>query len=215
MFYGYENLNYDYSQISEMVQSGEYTDFKLDRIFTEKEFKRTNDGRIIPQSTEEDAEEALYNLLVPGDTVITSSLMNFSASTDGIIMILNKYLDKGARILAVKEHFDSDQLDRKTLELFTAVSEEAHRLRRASQKRGIEAAIEAGRYGRQVTIENFPKFEEYYLAFQEHRITKTEMAIKLQISRPTLNKLIFRAQQARLAAYAERITKLSKEKEST
>lgn len=215
MIYGYENLNYQFPQISEMIESGAYTDFILDRIFTLRKFKRTDNGRIIPPNREEDAEEIMYNLLTIGDIVITSSLINFSASTDGILKDLKMYLHKGVRIISVMEHFDSDLLDRQTFEMIAVISEEAQRQRRASQKRGIEDAREHGRYGKQVTINDFPKFEEYYLAYQEHQITKTEMSKRLQISRPTLDKLFAQRQQTPLAAYADGLMKPQKEKENT
>lgn len=203
MIYGYENLNYQFPQISEMIKTGEFTECKIDRFFVQQKYKRTDDGRIIPPRREEDEEDVMYNLLEKDDIVITSSLINLSASTDGILKTLKMYLHKGARIISVMEHFDTDLLDRKTFEMIVVVSEEAQRLRRASQKKGIEAAREAGRYGKQMTTEDFPRFEELYLEYQAHNITKSEMAKQLHISRPTLDKLFSQRQQQRLSAYVE------------
>ena len=214
MIYGYENFNSAVPQISELVDSGKYTDYKIDRLFTQEKFKRRDDGRIIPPRREEDEEYIMYNLLKKGDIVITSSLINLSASTDGILKAIKMFLHKGVRIISVLECFDSDLLDRRTFEMIAVVSEKAQRLRHELQKKGIAAAREAGRYGKQVTVSDFPHFEELYLAYQQHALTKTEIAKQLQISRPTLDKLFTQQQlKQKLTTYFKNITDISQSEE--
>ena len=59
------------------------------------------------------------------------------------------------------------------------------------QKEGIEIAKREGKYkGRQVlTIEEY-EFERWYSVYKRREINKSELAERLHISRPTLNKLL-------------------------
>jgi len=189
MTYGYENLNYEFHQVSE-IPGFRKNEGSLDRIFTFKKYKRSDTGKIIPPKLEDDELNNLYNIVESGDIIVTSSLINFSPSTDGILSTLKMLLHKGARVISIMEEFDSDLLDRKTLEMITVVSQEAQRLRRASQKKGIEAAKKAGKYKKSIRVEDLPEFDKYYQEYLNNQITKAEMAKRLGISRPTLDRLL-------------------------
>ena len=195
MIYGYENLNNDaFPQISQMIEAGEYTAFALDRIFRMERFRRTPAGNIIPPKPEEDEEYNLLNFLKEGDIVLTSTLTNFSTTTDGILLTLNEFLHQKARVISVLEDFDSNKLDQKTFEMMINISHKTRQRRWMSQKKGIETARKSGRYGKQVRVEDLPQFEELYQEYKEGKKAKAEIARRLKISRPTLDKLFSQRQ---------------------
>jgi DNA invertase Pin-like site-specific DNA recombinase len=63
------------------------------------------------------------------------------------------------------------------------------------QREGIALAVKEGKYkGRkEVKIENFPA---YYARYKQREFTKAQLATELNISRPTLDKLIMEHEQA-------------------
>ena len=162
-----------------------------------KYYKRNPSGRIIPPSKKDDAEQALFSRLMPGDIVITSSLTNLSSSTDGILRTLSIYLDKQVRLISILDEFDSDLIDMYTFQLFRSVSDNVTRNRWLAQRQGIQSSQNAGNYHKKITPDDLPTFDSYYEYIIQHTITKTEAARRLQISRPTLDKLIAQYEQER------------------
>ncbi|MBQ7428395.1 hypothetical protein [Butyrivibrio sp.] len=63
---------------------------------------------------------------------------------------------------------------------------------RKRQAEGIERAKKAGKFQGHgaAKIDDFEDFEYYYRLLEKHDITKLEVAEKLNISRPTLDKLL-------------------------
>lgn len=195
MVYGYDNLNIDADRIEDLYPDGYYNHEKIERIFIQPKYRRNKNGRIIPPTMEEDVELNMIRCLKPGDTVITTTLTNFSQTGEGVMLSLQELKEAGARVISFKEDFDSEKLDPYTLKVLIDVFRQVRRVRRRSQRVGIEAAKKAGRYSNVITTSNFPEFDQYYKRYLNHDLTKVEFAKQLGISRPTLDKLI-KEQQA-------------------
>ena len=159
----------------------------IDHVITQPEFK------IPPQKAE---IQKLIDMVKPGDTVITSSLVNFSRAYITMVEKLNEFIEKGVRVIAPAENYDSDKY--KDLpwiaqyEWQKKYDKNSKIVIRKNQAQGIERAKQKGKFKGhgEITLKDLKGFDSYYAQLMNHQITKTEMAKELGISRPTLDKLI-------------------------
>ena len=177
MVYGYENSAVPLEQISALYPDMQYFGLIIDEIYT---VSKTNGKET----------DAFFNGLSYGDTIITSSLVNFSSRTEGILSTVNELIQKGVHVIAPLDDFDTEDIDNKSFNLLARVSAKAQKLQRAAQQNGIRAAQREGRYANQVTLADFPDFEIHFTDYNAGNITKKTFANRLGISVPTLSKLI-------------------------
>lgn len=107
MIYGYENHNVNLEQVSDICKNRKYGSLQIDEILVMEKFKRTEAGRIIPPTKDDDAEAKLLTITKSGDSVITSTLANFSATINGMVRTVRSLREKGVRVIAISEDFDS------------------------------------------------------------------------------------------------------------
>ena len=196
MVYGFENLNVDMDQISSLLKNSKYKGFKIDKTFVQELFRRYPSGRIIAPSIEEDAEVQLIKEVKEGDVVITSTFANFSSSLAGMLVSLDKLISKKVRVISILEEFDSDSTEGEALissiPALLRFNDNGLKSRRVVQKQGIEKAQEQGKYLKRntKTSDNTAGFFYFFPFYMTREITKNEFSDKLNISRPTLNKLL-------------------------
>ena len=133
-----------------------------------------------------------------GDILLTSTLLNLSSvslhNSNHPVRIIGDILDQGIRVISILEKFDSDDYDKETFVKISSLTKrlqlESRRLMAQKQKKGIAKAHATGRYtDRSFKPSDFPEFDLLYQLYQDNRISKLEMAKRLSISRPTLDKL--------------------------
>lgn len=190
MYYGLENKNIQLQQLEGLHVKGYYGKNKIKKVFSIPEYKRNEKGKIIPLTKEEDALAQLLEILKPGDTVVTSTLANFSFKAEGIFRMLDAFFERGVHVIAILEDFDSRMLDMSTYAILSRVTASAAKAQRKAQMKGIQTAKSEGRYGRNLSAADFPDFPQLLEQYQSNDITKVEFARKLGISRPTLDKLL-------------------------
>lgn len=125
-----------------------------------------------------------------GDTIYVWDFSRLARSTKDLLELVELMQYKGIHLKSIKENLDTNTPTGKLmLTMIGAINEfeRANLLER--QREGIAIAKIDGKYkGRkEIKIDNF---KEYYDKYMRREISKSSLAKELNISRPTLDKLI-------------------------
>lgn len=136
--------------------------------------------------------KAMLDYVREGDIVYIHDFSRLARSTKDLLEIVELLNNKGVTLISNKENIDtSTPTGKLMLTMIGAIAEfeRANLLER--QKEGIEIAKREGKYkGGQVKSIDDSTFNRFYEKYKSREITKTELAEVLNISRPTLNKLL-------------------------
>lgn len=198
MIIAYINLNISLDQINDIFPDGEFDGKPIEKKYIQQKMKKRENGQLIIPTYDEDAEEQLIQDAKPGDTVLTSTLINFSRSHAEMLRTLRLLNEKNVRVISLVEKFDSEADDGKALLEAIGILQRYNRSRSKEritrQREGMERAKTEGTYNKpgrkSVSIEDFEDFETFYDQFENYDLSKLEFARRLGISRPTLDKLI-------------------------
>lgn len=127
-----------------------------------------------------------------GDTIVIHDFSRLARSTKDLLEIVELLDNKKVNIISAKENLDSSTPTGKLmLTMIGAINEfeRANLLER--QREGIAIAKEQGKYkGRkEINIDN-ELWSNLYTKYLNRELNKTQFAKELNISRPTLDKLI-------------------------
>ena len=127
-----------------------------------------------------------------GDTVYIHDFSRLARSTKDLLEIVEYLTNKGVNLVSNKENLDtSTPTGKLMLTMIGAINEfeRANLLER--QKEGIAIAKQKGAYkGRKAIEIEDDKFNEEYQKYMNRELNKTELAKRLGVSRPTLDKMI-------------------------
>ncbi len=155
--------------------------FDIERWFIEKvSGKDTNRPKL----------KELLEFAREGDIIHIHDFSRLARSTKDLLEIVELLNAKGITLVSNKENIDSSTPTGKLmLTMIGAINEFERTNLLERQREGIEIAKRNNKYkGRKaVKIENF---EEHYNDYITRKTNKSELAKKLRISRPTLDKLI-------------------------
>lgn len=124
-----------------------------------------------------------------GDILYVWDFSRLARSTIDLLNIAEMLTAKGVALVSIKENIDTSTPQGKLmLTLIGAIAEFERTSLLEKQREGIAIAKAAGKYkGRKpVEVENFAP---YYDDYMSRRMTKGQLAKKLKISRPTLDRL--------------------------
>lgn len=125
-----------------------------------------------------------------GDTIHIHDFSRLARSTKDLLDITEQLNEKGVHLVSNKENIDtSTPTGRLLLTMIGAINEFERVNLLERQREGITIAKRNGKYkgGKRKEITNFA---EHYARYKSREITKTALARELNISRPTLDKLI-------------------------
>lgn len=134
--------------------------------------------------------QQLLDFVREGDMVIIHDFSRLARSTKDLLEIVEYLNNKKVALISAKENLDTSTATGKLmLTMIGAINEFERTNLLERQREGIAVAKKKGKYkGRkEVKIDNF---EQYYNKYLNREITKTQLAKELNISRPTLDKLI-------------------------
>ncbi len=155
--------------------------FEVEKVFEEK---------VSGKDTQRQQLKDMLEFVREGDTIYIHDLSRLARSTKDLLYLIETLNKKGVGLVSNKEDIDTQTpTGRLLLTVIAAINtfERENLLER--QREGIELAKKRGVYkGR--TPKKVDKFDEYYALYSTRKITKTRMAQELNISRPTLDKLI-------------------------
>lgn len=155
--------------------------YNVEKIFMEK---------VSAKDTNRKQLQSMLEFVREGDTVVIHDFSRLARSTKDLLELVELFNSKGVNLISAKENIDSSTSTGKLmLTMIGAINEfeRANLLER--QREGIAIAKKEGKYkGRkEVKVDNF---KDHYERYKKREINKTQLAEELNISRPTLNKLI-------------------------
>lgn len=155
--------------------------FGIEKWFTEK---------VSAKDTNRPQLKQMLDFAREGDTIYIHDFSRLARSTKDLLEIVETLQSKGIHLVSNKENIDtSTPTGKLMLTMIAAINEfeRANLLER--QKEGISIAKRNGKYkGRKPFSSD--KFEELYAPYLSREMNKSELAKRLGISRPTLDKLI-------------------------
>ena len=133
---------------------------------------------------------AMLDFVREGDIVYIHDFSRLARSTKDLLEIVELLQNKG-----VEFHSDKEQIDTSTpsgklmLTMIAAIAEFERQTLLDRQREGIALAKQRGAYkGRKKVI--VKDFGKYYVRYMRREITKSGIAKELNISRPTVDRLI-------------------------
>lgn len=179
MIIGYVRVSsVDQNEARQLVTMEKYN---VGKIFSEK---------VSAKDTNRPQLKELLDYVREGDTVVVHDFSRLARSTKDLLEIVELLESKNVNLISSKESIDSSTPTGKLmLTMIGAINEFERTNMLERQREGIAIAKEQGKYkGRkEVKIDNF---EEYYNKYKSRELNKTQLAKALNVSRPTLDKLI-------------------------
>ena len=155
--------------------------YKAERVFQEK---------VSAKDTNRPELKAMLDFVREGDTIVVHDFSRLARSTKDLLELVEQLENKGVKLISAKESLDSSTPQGKLmLTMLGAIYEFERTNLLERQREGIAIAKEQGKFkGRkEVKVDNF---ESYYNKYKNREINKTQLAKELEVSRPTLDKLI-------------------------
>lgn len=156
--------------------------YSIDKYFTEKvSGKNANRPKL----------QELLEFIREGDTVYVHDLSRLARNLTDLLNIIQLITNKGAFLVSNKENIDTNTASgRLMIAMLGAIYEFERENTLERQREGIAVAKAQGKYkgAKRKAVKNF---EEYYNKYLSREIpSKTELARTLNVSRPTLNRII-------------------------
>lgn len=127
-----------------------------------------------------------------GDTIYIHDFSRLARSTKDLLDIVERMTEKGVHLVSLKENIDtSTPTGKMMLTMIGAINEFERQNLLERQREGIAIAKQKGLYkGRKEITFKAEEFIQAYDEYKSRAITKKELAERLEISRPTLDKII-------------------------
>lgn len=134
--------------------------------------------------------QKLLDFAREGDSIHIHDFSRLARSTKDLLDIVELLNGKGVTLISNKENIDtSTPTGKLMLTMIGAINEFERTNLLERQREGIAIAKREKKYKGRKAI-NIPGFEEHYQKYLRRELSKVELAKMLQISRPTLDKLI-------------------------
>ena len=125
-----------------------------------------------------------------GDCIYIHDFSRLARSTTDLLSLVEQFKNKGITLISNKENIDtSTPTGKLMLTMIAAINEFERNNLLERQREGIEIAKNNGVYKGRKKIE-VPDFHVYYEKYKNHEITKSGIAKELNVSRPTVDRLI-------------------------
>lgn len=180
--------NLGYVRVSTMEQNEErqiegLKKHNIDKWFIEK---------VSAKDTNRPQLQALLDYAREGDIIFIHDLSRIARNTKDLLEIVELLQSKGINLFSNKETIDtSTPTGKLMLTMIGAIAEFERTNLLDRQREGIAIAKREGKFkGGQVKRIDDNMFNQYYAEYKARTINKSELASKLEISRPTLNKLL-------------------------
>ena len=136
--------------------------------------------------------ESMLDYVREGDTVYIHDFSRLARSTKDLLSIVEQLQEKGVHLVSNKENLDtSTPTGKLMLTMIAAINEFERENLLERQREGIAIAKEQGKFkGGQVKKIDDKAFNAAYEQYKRRELTKGQMAQKLHISRPTLDKML-------------------------
>ncbi|SDB69800.1 recombinase family protein [Butyrivibrio sp. INlla16] len=158
-------------------------DKHIEKYFTEKvSAKNTNRPKL----------QEMLDFVREGDTIYIHDFSRLARSTEDLLNIVNQLNDKGVHLVSNKENLDtSTPTGKLLLTMIGAIAQFERENLLERQREGIKIAKEQGKFkGGQPKAIDKELFQELKEKYNRREINKVQFAKLLNVSRPTLDKLL-------------------------
>ena len=156
--------------------------YHIDKWFSDKVYEKNQTDRKQLRDMLEWVRE--------GDTVYVFNFSSLARSTKDLLFIVEKLNEKNVHLISMKENLDTSTPNGKLMVAMIAdINEFEHQNLLVRQAEGIPIAKKKGVYKGRKRIE-IKDFGNYYDAYMNREISKSGIAKKLNVSRPTVDRLI-------------------------
>ena len=182
-------MNIAYVRVSTIEQNEERQLVALKEHKIEKWFIEKVSGK---NTTDRKELQNMLDYVRENDTIYIMDFSRLARNTKDLLEIVELLEKKNVRLVSLKENIDSSTPTGKLLlTMIGAIAEFERQNLLERQREGIAIAKEQGKYKGRKEIEIDTKlFKNLLNDYKERKINKVEMAKKLNISRPTLDKLL-------------------------
>ena len=166
---------------NEARQTENLQKYEIDKWFIEK---------VSAKDTNRPKFKEMIDFARQGDTIYIHDFSRIARSTKDLLAIVEQLEEKGVFLVSTKENIDTNTPTGKLmLTMIGAINEFERTNLLERQREGIAIAVKEGKYkGRkEVKIDDFAA---HYNRYMERKVNKAQLAAELEISRPTLDKLI-------------------------
>lgn len=178
-----------YVRVSTVEQNEERQIEGLEKHGIEKWYMEKVSGK----NTDRPELQKMLRELQPGDVVYVHDFSRLARSTKDLLDIVEKLNAKNIHIVSNKENIDTNTNSGKLmLTMFAAIYEFERTNMLERQAEGIEIAKREGKYkncGRKKK-EISDNYEDLIKQYVDGNITKVQLAVMLNVSRPTLNRIL-------------------------
>ena len=153
----------------------------IDKWFTEK---------VSAKDTARPQLTAMLDFAREGDTIYIHDFSRLARSTADLLRLVEQLTAKGVHLVSNKEAiYTSTPTGKLMLTMIGAINEFERTNLLERQREGIAIAKREGKYKGRKPAE-VPDFEKHYQRYKAREIGKVQLAKELEVSRPTLDKLI-------------------------
>ncbi len=179
-------MNIAYVRVSTVEQNEARQIEALEKHNIDKWFKEKVSGK----DTNRPELQSMLDFVREGDTIYIHDFSRLARSTKDLLSIVELLNDKGVHLVSNKENIDSStSVGKLMLTMIGAIAEFERQNLLERQKEGIAIAKKEGKYKGRKAID-IPNFEEHYKRYMNREVTKSQLAKELNISRPTLDKIL-------------------------
>lgn len=148
--------------------------------------------KISGKNTNRPEFQAMMDYVREGDKVYIHDFSRLARSTRDLLDIVETLNNKGVNLISNKENLDtSTPTGKLMLTMIGAINEFERQNLLERQREGIAIAKREGKYkGGQVKKIDENRFTTAYERYQKREINKSQMAKELEISRPTLDRIL-------------------------
>lgn len=181
-------MNVAYVRVSTAEQNETRQVEALEKQSIEKWFIEKVSGK----DTNRPQLQAMLDYVREGDTVYVHDFSRLARSTKDLLTLVEKLKVKGVYIVSNKENIDSSTPTGKLmLTMIGAIAEFERQNMLERQREGIAIAKREGKFkGGQVKKIDDKMWNQCYSQYMQRELTKAAFAKTLNISRPTLDKLL-------------------------
>ena len=177
-----------YVRVSTVEQNEQRQIEGLEKHNIEKWFIEKVSGK----DTNREQLQAMLDWCREGDTIYIHDFSRLARSTKDLLDLVEQLNAKGVNLVSNKENIDTSTPTGKLMLTMIGAINEFERLNMLErQAEGIAIAKREGKYkGRKPIEVDSTKFEIQYMRYLNREINKVELARILNVSRPTLDKMI-------------------------
>lgn len=179
-------MNIAYVRVSTVEQNEERQIEGLKKYYIDKWYCE----KVSAKDTNRPKLKEMLEFAREGDTIFIWDFSRLARSTKDLLNLVELMKSKGIHLKSIKENLDTNTPTGKLmLTMIGAINEFERENMLERQREGIVIAKSKGKYKgkKEINIENFAN---HYDRYMKREVSKSKLAKELNISRPTLDKLI-------------------------